>query len=176
MVLAGDVRSLSRKEKVEASERSEHDNHNIDRKISGRRRRRRSLPSILIPGLDLRLREGKGVGHVAPVGHTQVLLAAELPLEVGQLGMGEGGPPPPGLPAPVAGSARGCAGLAPTAGGRRARGRAAQPRAGAAARVDRVLRVRVHRRVVLRVIYGADRVHIYLSPTLLFSLASAHTL
>lgn len=69
---------------------------------SRRRRRRRefsSLPPVLVPRLHLRLGEVERVGHVAPVRHRQVLLAAELPLQEGQLRVREGRPPAPRLAA-----------------------------------------------------------------------------
>lgn len=50
-----------------------------------------SIPSILVPRLDLGFREGQGVGYVASVGDAQVLLASEFPLEVGELSVSERG-------------------------------------------------------------------------------------
>lgn len=57
------------------------------------------LPSVLIPSLHLGLRKRQGIRDVAAVRHAEIFLTAELPLEVSQLCVGEGGPPSPRLPA-----------------------------------------------------------------------------
>lgn len=74
-----------------------------------RRRRRSSIslgpcrlwfdhsPSVLIPRLDLRFAEAERVSHVPAVRHAQVLLAAKLALQVGELRMRERGAPAPRL-------------------------------------------------------------------------------
>lgn len=67
-------------------------------------------PPILVPRLDLGLAETQRVGHVTAVRHAQVLLAAELALQVRQLSVCEGGAAPArlaarALPGAVAGPA-----------------------------------------------------------------------
>jgi hypothetical protein len=53
------------------------------------------LPSVLVPGLHLGLRERQGVSDVATIGHAEILLIAELPLQISQLRVGEGSPSSP---------------------------------------------------------------------------------
>ena len=55
------------------------------------------LPSVLVPGLHLRLCETQSFGDVCSIGDTEVLLTAELALQVLQLCVREGRAPPPGL-------------------------------------------------------------------------------
>ena len=50
---------------------------------------RACLPTVLIPGLDLRFGEVKTFGDVCSVGDAQIFLTAEFPLEVLQLGVSE---------------------------------------------------------------------------------------
>lgn len=47
------------------------------------------IPSVLVPGLHLRLRQVERVGNVAPIGHRQVFLAAKFALQVGELRVSE---------------------------------------------------------------------------------------
>lgn len=56
------------------------------------------LPSILIPGLHLSLRERQSVRNVAAVRHAEILLTAKLPFEVSQLSVSEGGSSSPWFP------------------------------------------------------------------------------
>jgi hypothetical protein len=94
------------------------------------------VPSVLVPGFDLRFAEVEGIGDVASVGHRQVLLAAEFALEVGELRMREGG----------ASSAR----LARRLLHRLRRWRRRARRTATQRQAQRVLQQRRHRSLVLR--------------------------
>ena len=49
-------------------------------------------PSVLEPDLDLGLGQFEVLGKLCSLGHREVLLLAELPLECDELGAGEGSP------------------------------------------------------------------------------------
>ena len=48
-----------------------------------------SVPSVLVPGFDLGLGEGEGVGHLCSIGHGEVLLHTESTLQKRQLAVTE---------------------------------------------------------------------------------------
>lgn len=50
-----------------------------------------SIPSVLIPGLYLRLRERQSVSDIAAIRHAEIFLTTKFSLEVSQLSMGKSG-------------------------------------------------------------------------------------